>query len=146
MSRQIDLTRPPTEEEIKYLSTRAGGNDLLKVAERKFGDLSEEEAEELRGQSDVDDADEADRRAEAERLAQEEEDDSFDEEDVAQVAPLTVKELKERLTKVGVKFTKDDNKEELQVLLLEYLEAERLGIPHQDTDTTEEGENDTESE
>lgn len=145
MSRQIDLTRPPTEEELEYLSTRAGGDDLLKVAERKFGGLSEEEREELRAENEADHQDDAERLAAAQQQAQEEEDDAFDEEDVAKVAPLTVPELKEKLKKVGVKYSKEDNKDDLQVLLLEYLEAERLGL-HKDTETTEEGENDTESE
>lgn len=146
MSRQIDLTRPPTEEEVEYLATRAGGADLLKVAERKFGDLTPEEAEEIRKESEADSADEAARRAAAVQQAQEEEDDAFDPIDVEKVAPLTVSELKEKLKKVGVKYTKADQKEDLQVLLLEHLEAERLGILSANTETTEEGENDAESE
>lgn len=146
MSRHIDLTRPPTEEELEWAKTRAEGDSILKLVERKFGHLSPEEVAAAQSQSDVDDADEVERRAEAERLAQEEEDDAFDEEDVAKVAPLTVKQLKEKLTKVGVKFKSGEDKEDLQVLLLEHLEAERLGLPTKDTDTTEEGENDTESE
>lgn len=117
MSKQVDLSRPITDEEREYLKLRAREDDII-ANDRQFGHLKDAEKRRLRG--DAEDAD----REEAEFQAQfdYDEEDEFDPELVAQVAPLTVKDLKARITKLGEK--PQGNRDDLQIQLLELLDAQ----------------------
>lgn len=132
MSRNIDLSVPLLEEEKEYLRERAREGEVT-VNERQFAGVTEKQARALREQADSDDKDEAQRRVDFIREQEELEEDSFDPEDVDKVEPLTVKELRQALTKRGLETS--GNKEELQVRLLEHLEAVRLGtVKYEDED------------
>lgn len=121
---KIDLTRPLTEDEKEWLVTRPGGKSSIAVNDRQFGHLSDEERSALQVSHAEDVEDEADRlRA---YLQEEDEDgEGFDPEDVGKVAPLTVTELRAWLKKKGQDQT--GSKEELQIRMLEKMEADREG-------------------
>lgn len=116
MSKQVDLTRPITDEEREYLKLRAREDEIV-VNDRQFGHLKDAEKRKLRQGAEQDDQEEAEFQAQFDY----EEDEAFDPELVAQVAPLTVKELKARITKLGEK--PQGHREDLQVQLLELLEG-----------------------
>ena len=124
MSRNIDLSRPLLEEEKEYLRERAREGEVT-VNERQFAGVTEAQARALREDAASDEKDEAQRRVEFAKEQEEIEEDSFDPEDEAKVAPLTVKQLRAALTKQGLETGGD--KEELQLRLLEHYEAVRLG-------------------
>lgn len=132
MSIQVDLTRPITDEEREYLMARAREADVV-VNDRQFGNLKDAEKRKLRQAAENDDLEEAEFQAQFDY----DEGDEFDPELVAQVAPLTVKELKARITKLGEK--PQGNREDLQVQLLELLEggngSENEGTDSEDADT-----------
>lgn len=116
MSKQVDLSRPITDEERAYLKLRAREDDIV-ANDRQFGHLKDAEKRKLRQGAEEDDREEAEFQSQFDY----DEEDTFDEELVAQVAPLTVKELKARITKLGEK--PQGNREDLQVQLLELLEG-----------------------
>lgn len=123
MSRQVDLSRPITDEERAYLNLRAREDDII-ANDRQFGGLKDAEKRKLQQRSEEADAAEDEYQQQFEY----EEEETFDPELVAQVAPLTVKELQARIEKLG--FKPQGNKEDLQVQLLEILE----GGPEDETD------------
>lgn len=123
MSRQVDLSRPITDEEREYLQIRAREDDII-ANDRQFGGLKDAEKRKLQQRSEEADAAEDEYQQQFEY----EEEETFDPELVAQVAPLTVKELQARIEKLG--FKPQGNKEDLQVQLLEILE----GGPEDETD------------
>lgn len=129
MSVQVDLTRPITDEEREYLMARAREDEVV-VNDRQFGHLKDAEKRKLRQTAEDDDLEEAEFQSQFDY----DEEDTFDPELVAQVAPLTVKELKARITKLGEK--PKGNREDLQVQLLELLEG--------DTESEDEGHEDEE--
>lgn len=129
MSVQVDLTRPITDEEREYLMARAREDEVV-VNDRQFGHLKDAEKRKLRQTAEDDDLEEAEFQSQFDY----DEEDTFDPELVAQVAPLTVKELKARITKLGEK--PQGNREDLQVQLLELLEG--------DTESEDEGHEDEE--
>lgn len=98
MSRRIDPYRPFTEEEKQHLRTRAAGDDLIQANERRFGDLSDEDKEKLRQQAEKDEKSE-------EPEPDVEEEDEYHPDDIAQVEDLTVKDLRLRLDKEGLRTT-----------------------------------------
>ena len=116
MSKFIDLSRPITDEEREYLKLRAREDDII-ANDRQFGHLKDAEKRKLRQGAEEDDQEEAEFQSQFDY----DDEDTFDEELVAQVAPLTVKELKARITKLGEK--PQGNREDLQVQLLELLEG-----------------------
>lgn len=118
---KIDLSRPLTEEEAEWLLTRAGGEELVAVNKRQFQDLSKAEKAKIRDQSEKDEKDEKQEEKEAKEAEQDE--DNFHPEDIAQVLPLSVRELREFARHNGL----DDSgsKEDLQITALEYLEKKR---------------------
>ena len=131
MSRQVDLSRPITDEERAYLNLRAREDDII-ANDRQFGGLKDAEKRKLQQRSEEADAAEDEYQQQFEY----EEEETFDPDLVAQVAPLTVKELQARIEKLG--FKPQGNKEDLQVQLLEILE----GGPEDET----EGDPDTEGD
>lgn len=122
---KIDHNRPYTQEEKDWLLTRAGGRAQVDVNERQFSDLSDSERSAFQAQAQSDSDEEAARRAQLMEL--ENDDDNFDPEDVAKVAPLSTAELRAWLAKK--EMDQDGNKEDLQVRVLEKMEADRLGTP-----------------
>lgn len=116
MSKFVDLSRPITDEEREYLKARAREDDIV-ANDRQFGRLKDAEKRKLRQGAEDDDREEAEFQAQFDY----DEGDEFDPELVAQVAPLTVKDLKARITKLGEK--PQGNREDLQVQLLELLEG-----------------------
>lgn len=125
MSKFVDLSRPITDEERAYLQSRAREDDIV-ANDRQFGNLKDAEKRKLRQGAEEDDREEAEFQAQFDY----DEGDEFDPELVAQVAPLTVKDLKARITKLGEK--PQGNREDLQVQLLELLEG---GTNSEDADT-----------
>ena len=131
MSKFVDLSRPITDEERAYLQSRAREDDIV-ANDRQFGNLKDAEKRKLRQGAEEDDREEAEFQAQFDF----DEGDEFDPELVAQVAPLTVKDLKARITKLGEK--PQGNREDLQVQLLELLEGgavESEGTNSEDADT-----------
>lgn len=116
MSKQVDLTRPITDGEREYLKLRAREDEII-ANDRQFGHLKDAEKRKLRQGAEQDDLEEEEYQSQFDQ----DEDDAFDPELVAQVAPLTVKELKARITKLGDK--PQGNREDLQIQLLELLEG-----------------------
>lgn len=138
MSKQVDLSRPITDEEREYLRIRAREDDII-ANDRQFGHLKDAEKRRLRGEAEDADAEEAEFQAQFDY----DEGDEFDPELVAQVAPLTVKDLKARITKLGAK--PQGNRDDLQIQLLELLESgavegdeEDEGTDSEDADTEDE--------
>lgn len=105
MSVRVDDTRPYTEEEKEYLLTRASGEDLIKINDRKFAHLSKKEKAELQKQAQKDEEGEAKIQAELQRQQEEAESDSYHPDDIAQVNGLTIKDLRQRLEKEGLRTT-----------------------------------------
>lgn len=131
MSKFVDLSRPITDEERAYLQSRAREDDIV-ANDRQFGRLKDAEKRKLRQGAEDDDREEAEFQAQFDY----DEGDEFDPELVAQVAPLTVKDLKARIAKLGEK--PQGNREDLQVQLLELLEGgagEPEGTDSEDADT-----------
>lgn len=116
MSKWVDLSRPITDEEREYLQSRAREDDIV-ANDRQFGGLKDAEKRKLRHGAESDDQEEAEFQSQFDY----DDEEGFDPELVAQVAPLTVKELKARITKLGEK--PQGNREDLQVQLLELLEG-----------------------
>lgn len=135
MSVHVDLTRPITDEEREYLMARAREDEVV-VNDRQFGHLKDAEKRKLRQTAEDDDLEEAEFQSQFDY----DDEEGFDPELVAQVAPLTVKELKARITKLGEK--PQGNREDLQVQLLELLEG-GTGEPEGDD---EDEDNSSESE
>lgn len=133
MSKQVDLSRPITDEEREYLKLRAREDDIV-ANDRQFGHLKDAEKRKLRHGAEEDDLEEAEFQAQFDY----DEEEGFDPELVAQVAPLTVKELKARITKLGEK--PQGNREDLQVQLLELLEGGTDEGDDEDEDTNSESE------
>lgn len=119
---KIDLSRPLTDAEKEWLVTRPGGRASVAVNDRQFGHLSDEERSALQVSHAEDEEDEAALLA---AYLQEDDEDGFDPEDVGKVAPLKVTELRAWLKKKGEDQT--GSKEELQVRVLEKMEADREG-------------------
>lgn len=138
MSIFVDLSRPITDEEREYLSLRAREDEII-VNDRQFGHLKDAEKRKLRQGAEQDDAEEAEFQAQFDY----DEDDAFDPELVAQVAPLNVKELKARIEKLGQK--PKGNRDDLQIQLLEILEAQAQAQDQGDEDD-EDDEGTSESE
>ena len=97
MSRNIDFSRPLTEEEKDYLRTRAFGEEKIALNARQFDHLSEEEQVFRRKRAEKD----------AEFESPDDDDDSedgdeYDPEDIAQVEGLTIGQIRERLAKEGL--------------------------------------------
>lgn len=128
MSRQVDLTRPITDEEREYLASRAREDEIV-VNDRQFGHLKDAQRRKLQQQAELDDQEEQEFQAQFDY----DEEEAFDPELVAQVAPLNVKELKARIEKLGEK--PKGNRDDLQVQLLELLEGQ--GEVEDDEDTSE---------
>lgn len=127
MSKQVDLSRPITDEEREYLTIRAREDDII-ANDRQFGGLKDAEKRKLQQRSEEADLEEDEYQQQFEY----EEEEAFDPELVAQVAPLTVKELQARIEKLGSKA--QGNKEDLQVQLLELLEGGPKGDPEGDAE------------
>lgn len=123
MSTFIDPYRPYSEEDKEWLRTRAGAEALIDANDRQFGYLSEEEKAEVRAQVETDDKDDQEALAAAIAAQAAEDEDAFDEEDLAIVAPLSTVELRARLKKAGQ--NSEGSKDELQIRLLEFLEDQR---------------------
>lgn len=138
MSRRINLQRPLTEEEKAHLLTRANGADLITINERQFEGWEEKQKEEARKT--------AERDAEAERLEREaneqddDDEDGYHPDDIAQVAELTTAELRQLLSKKGLKSTVSEKdqviegsdarlteKEVLAYRVLDHLDDQRKG-------------------
>lgn len=139
MSRRIDLQRPLTEEEKQHLLTRANGRQLIQINERQFAGLSAKQKDEVRATA-ARDEEQLRKEEEARRKAEDAQDDedSYHPEDIAQVAELTVAELRQRLSKAGLRNTvtakdqeiegTDDHLTEKEVLayrVLDYLDEQR---------------------
>lgn len=124
---RIDTTRPFTDEEREYLRAAKGsvGDSMIEANERAFGTLAESEAVALQDQAAADDEAQA-KVDEAVRAAGEPSEDDFNDEDMAEVAPLTITQLRARLKKENQDST--GNREELQLRLLEYLDDVRKDI------------------
>lgn len=105
MSRHVDDTRPYTDEEKEYLRTRANGESLITINDRRFAHLSEQEKAVLTGRALGDDAKEAKIEAELARQEAEAEANAYHPDDVAQVQNLTIKQLRERLETEGQRTT-----------------------------------------
>ena len=116
MSKFVDLSRPITDEEREYLKSRARESDIV-ANDRQFGGLKDAEKRKHQAQAEQDDAEENDLQREIEEEYGSA--DEFDPELIAQVAPLTVKELKQRITKLGGE--PEGKKDELQLQLLDLL-------------------------
>lgn len=114
MGKRIDLSRPITDEERAYLLSRAREDEVV-ANDRQFGGKSD--AEKRKATSAADEAAEEEASYEVE-----EEEDFFDPDLVDQVAPLSVRELQQRLEKLGLK--PKGKKDELQIQLLEALEGQ----------------------
>lgn len=139
MSRHVDLSRPITDEEREYLRIRAREDDII-ANDRQFGHLKDAQKRKLRGEAEDADHEEAEFQAQFDY----EEDDEFDPELVAQVAPLTVKDLKARITKLGAK--PQGNRDDLQIQLLELLEGNPVEAEEDEGTVTEEEEATSEDE
>lgn len=140
MSRQIDHTRPYTDEEKAYLLTRANGEDLIKINDRRFAGVDDSQREALRLQAERDDAnDDAERRAALQEY--EDDPDAYHPDDIETVENMTTKQIREVLAKVGLRSAvsdaeqvlKDDDgnetklteKQVLAYRLLDYYDAAR---------------------
>lgn len=115
MGKRIDLSRPITDEERAYLLSRAREDEVV-ANDRQFKNHSDAAKRKA-----SDDAEKA--TAEEEEYDVEEDEDLYDPELVAQVAPLSVRELQQRLEKLGIK--PKGKKEELQMQLLDALEEQQ---------------------
>lgn len=122
MSIRIDDNRPFTEEQKKWLlrDGASAAKDRIKVNDRRFGHLSEEEKDALRERADSDDqktvaAIEAQMAAEAA---------DFHPEDYAKVLPLDMPSLREALKREGLS-DEGDEFAELQLRLLEHYDDQR---------------------
>lgn len=139
MSRLIDHERPYSDDDKNYLLSRPGGEDLISVNDRKFSHLSDESRKKLLKRHESDEEKEKAIQQELEKQQKQAEEDSYHEDDVAQVQPLTIAQLRKRLEDEGLssKVTKDDlvdpsdadnpftEKEALAYRLLEHLDSKR---------------------
>lgn len=136
MSRRIDPNRPFTEEEKAYLRTRAHGAALIEINERQFAQFSDGQRKALRDQAEADE--EFERQEEAMYESEDDDDDGYHVDDVAQVQDLTLAEIRQRLAKEGLPSTvsKEDkfipgtdetltDKQVLAYRLLDFLDAKR---------------------
>ena len=105
MSRRIDPDRPYTEEDKKWLLTRAKGKALIAVNDRRFAHLSDEERAALTGRVDDDNAKEQELQDAALREMEEEEEDSYHPDDVEKVSHLTIAQLRAALEEEGLSPT-----------------------------------------
>lgn len=122
MSIRIDDNRPFTEAEKEWL-TRSGlasAKDRIKVNDRRFGHLSDEEKDDLRAQAD---SDEQKTREAIQRMIQQEE-EAFHPEDEAIVMALDMPGLRMKLENLGL-TPEGEELGDLQLQLLEHLDDER---------------------
>ncbi len=120
MSRNIDPNRPYTDEEKDWLRTRAAGEGLIQLNERRFADVPEEEKEAIREEFDAD----AELDAEAEAQRKQEEEEEFDEEDIQYVSQMKTHEVKAKLRELGHEPV-EGKANDLKLQLLEILDAAR---------------------
>lgn len=132
MSKFVDLSRPITDEEREYLRSRAREGDIV-ANDRQFGHLKDAEKRRERKSAEEDQDSEAQLQAQIEE--QYASDDEFDPDLVAQVAPLSVRELKQRIEKLGGK--PNGNKDDLQIQLLDLLDPAEA--PEDDAEDEDEG-------
>ena len=102
MSRRIDPDRPYTEADRKWLRTRANGEFLIAVNERKFAHLNDEEKTALTGRADEDAKKEQEIEDAIDRQMQDEEDDSYHPDDVEKVSSMKIAELRAALEEEGL--------------------------------------------
>lgn len=123
MSVAIDPNRPYSDEEKDWLLTRSHGADAIRINDRQFGHLSDEEKAELRGEHLVDVLTDEEEELHREAEEKQAEEDGFHPDDEALVAPLKLPGLKAQLKKLGLETHGD--KDDLQLRLLEHLDAQR---------------------
>lgn len=122
MSVRIDDNRPFTDAEREWLtrSNLASAYDRIKVNDRRFGHLSEEEKEALREQAD---SDEQKTIEVIKRMAQEEA-EAFHPDDEAVVMALDMPGLRMRIENLGL-TPEGTELADLQLQLLEHMDAQR---------------------
>lgn len=137
MSRRINLNAPLSEADKQYLLTRANGRHLIEINERQFAGFDEKQKEKARVTAQRDEEEEA---REAALYAEDDSDDEdgYHPEDIAQVADLTTAQLRQLLSKLGLRTTvsakeqkiegSDDTLSEKEVLayrVLDHLDEKR---------------------
>lgn len=122
MSVRIDDNRPFTDAEREWLtrSNLASSYDRIKVNDRRFGHLSEEEKEALREQAASDHM----KTLGAIQQAMAQEADAFHPDDEAVVMALDMPNLRMRLESLGI-TPEGEEMAELQLQLLEHLDDQR---------------------
>lgn len=122
MSIRIDDNRPFTEAEKEWLkrSGLASAKDRIKVNDRRFGHLSDEEKEALRDQAD---SDEQKTREAIQQMVRQEE-DAFHPDDESVVMALDMPNLRMRLEREGL-TPEGEELADLQLQLLEHLDDQR---------------------
>ena len=124
MGRRIDLSRPLSDEDKAYLRSRARGYQV-DLNEKLFAHLGEDGRQALREEMEAGDAEEE--RANAELIAQLEEEGEFDEDLILQVSRYDVNLLRQKLKDLGEEdsLQPGQSKRELQELLLNRLQDDR---------------------
>lgn len=133
MSRQINFDAPLTEEDKEYLLTRSGGEELIAMNKRQFGDLSKAEGKRLRDKA-------AQNQRSADRREEESGEDEYHPDDIKKVQGLSSAQIKAALKKFGLspEVTDEDradladdseeavtDKDVLVIRLLNYLDEVR---------------------
>lgn len=132
MSRRIDESRPYTDEEKAYLLARSGGASKVRINEKYFAHLAEEDKKREQELSAKDEEE-----FQADIKAQEPDVDDYHDEDLHEVESLNTRELRLRLKKEGLKaevsareLHEADGLTERQILayrLLDLLDERRNG-------------------
>ena len=151
MSKVIDDSRPYTDEEKEWLLTRADGEELIKINDRRFSHPSDAQKKKLSERVLSDAQKEAQIQAAIAEQQKQDEEDSYHEDDIAAVQPLTIAQLRERLEKEGVRATVTEKdkldpndpsdpfteKEVLAYRLLNHLDKKREALASADQGNTE---------
>lgn len=109
MSRFIDPNRPYTDEEKEYLLTRANGEDLIIVNERRFADVTDEDREAFRERAARDDHNER-QEQEARQAHTGDDPDDYHPDDIATVQDMTIQDIRLALEKrkIDQEVTEED--------------------------------------
>lgn len=102
MARIVDDSRPYTDEEKAFLLTRSGGDSLIAINDRQFAHLSEEKRAVLQGRSIESEKKEAAIQEKLEAQAKADSEDSYHDDDIAKVEPMTIAQLQQALEEEGL--------------------------------------------
>ena len=122
MSRYIDFDKPLSDDDKEYLRKRPYGKDAIALNETRFGELSDEEKDQVVKQKDADDQAQAEAEAELEEL-QKDAELPFDDDVIAKVEGLDYNELRKACSKHDLDAT--GKAEELEDRLLEFYQEEK---------------------